>query len=143
MKIPILFPVIFLLVFIPGLSAQITQSQVENAEATRYTMMISADTTALSQMLADEFIYHQPTGVIVSKSEYLMNISSGNTQFRSANFTKLDVSLYGHIAVSRGTVEVELEINGNEIKTGLRFLNVWVYRDGFLQLAARQSAFIQ
>jgi hypothetical protein len=143
MKIPILFPVIFLLVFIPGLSAQIIQSQVENAESIRYTTMISADTTALSQMLADEFIYHQPTGVIVSKSEYLMNISSGNTQFRSANFTKLDVSLYGHIAVSRGTVEVELEINGNEIKTGLRFLNVWVYRDGFLQLAARQSAFIQ
>jgi len=142
MKIPILFPVIFLLVFIPGLSAQITQSQVENAESTRYTTMISADTTALSQMLADEFIYHQPTGVVVSKSEYLINISSGNTQFRSANFTKLDVSLYGHVAVSRGSVEVELEVNGKVITTGLRFLNIWVYRDGHLQLAARQSAFL-
>ncbi|TVQ04135.1 MAG: nuclear transport factor 2 family protein [Balneolaceae bacterium] len=142
MKIPILFPVIFLLVFIPGLSAQITQSQVENAESIRYTTMISADTTALSQMLADEFIYHQPTGVVVSKSEYLINISSGNTQFRSANFTKLDVSLYGHVAVSRGSVEVELEVNGKVITTGLRFLNIWVYRYGHLQLAARQSAFL-
>lgn len=143
MKTLIFFPAIFLLVFIPGLSAQITQSQVENAEAARYITMISADTTALSQMLADEFIYHQPTGDIVSKSEYLKNISSGNTQFLSANFTKLDVSLYGYVAVSRGSVVVELEINGNEITSGLRFLNVWVYRDGFLQLAARQSAFIQ
>jgi hypothetical protein len=143
MKTLIFFPAIFLLVFIPGLTAQITQSQVENAETARYITMISADTTALSQMLADEFIYHQPTGVIVSKSEYLMNISSGNTLFRSANFTKLDVSLFGHVAVSRGTVEVELEVNGNEIASGLRFLNVWVYRDGLLQLAARQSAFIQ
>lgn len=142
MKILILLPVNFLLICIQITSAQITKSEIEQIEILRYETIIDADLTTLTSLLAEEFIYHLPTGVIVSKSEYLMNISSGSTLFRSANFTKLDVTLYGHVAVSLGSVEVELEVNGSEMTTGLRFLNVWVYRDGHLQLAARQSAFL-
>ncbi|MFN0040802.1 MAG: nuclear transport factor 2 family protein [Burkholderiales bacterium] len=40
-----------------------------------------------------------------------------------------------------GDTKVDLEIGGERKKVDLRYLNVWVKRDGRWQLANRQSAF--
>ena len=42
-----------------------------------------------------------------------------------------------------GDTHLDLEIGGERRKVDLRYLNVWVHRDGRWQLAQRQSAFIK
>jgi hypothetical protein len=119
----------------------ITETMVKEAEHERYAAITEKDIPALAHILADEFVYHQPTGEIASKSEYLENTKAGNPSVLSADFSDLNVMVYDDFAVSRGIVAIEARLNGNEITAELLFLNVWIFRDGRLQLAARQSAF--
>jgi hypothetical protein len=41
-----------------------------------------------------------------------------------------------------GLTHLDIERNGNRGEIELRYLNVWVLRDGRWQLAARQSVFL-
>jgi hypothetical protein len=132
---------LFNLNFVTSASNQLSKEHVKATEKERYEAIIAADTSALSVMLAEEFIYHQPTGVVASKQQYLENTAAGNPAIISANFTALNVNIYNDFAVSRGMVSIEARMGGDKITADLLFLNVWILRDGQLKLTARQSAF--
>jgi ketosteroid isomerase-like protein len=53
------------------------------------------------------------------------------------------VNVYGDVATAMGSTRLDVEIGGKRRQADLRYLNVWVKRDGRWQLAKRQSAFKQ
>ena len=122
---------------------EVSVEMVVLAEESRYEAIITADVEKLSDLLADEFTYNQPTGIVVSKVGYLENVAAGNPVILSAEFLEMNVEIYDGFATSIGVVELEVRINNDELTAKLRFLNVWIFRDGRLQLASRQSAFLQ
>lgn len=124
-------------------SLPINQDMVLIAENERYEAVTEADTVKLSRLLAEEFIYNQPTAQVATKAEYLKQTSDRNPAILSAEFTLIEVQLYDGFAVSKGVVQIEAVLGGQQIETDLMFLNLWVVRNGRLQLAARQSAFMQ
>lgn len=136
-----------LLLFIPiyfsCAKIDITEQMVRKAEEDRYSAIIQADTTKLNQFLAEEFIYNQPTGAVADRQSYALNVVSGRPAIRSASIDNLDIQPYHNIAISTGTVSIEAEMAGERVSANLRFMNTWIWRDGRLQLAARQSAFIE
>lgn len=122
---------------------EVSVEMVVLAEESRYEAIITADVEKLSDLLADEFTYNQPTGIVFSKAGYIESITEGNLAILSADFVEMNVEIYDGFATSNGVVELEVRINNNETTAKLRFLNVWIFRDGRLQLASRQSAFLQ
>jgi ketosteroid isomerase-like protein len=118
-----------------------TEQEINQIEERRYETMAAADTQGLAQILADEFVYHQPTGNVASKAMYLQQIGSGKVKIKTFERYGVTVHVYGDTATAMGSTRLDIELDGQSRKVDLAYLNVWVKRDGRWQLAARQSAF--
>ena len=117
--------------------------EIHEVEDRRYDAMIRGNPEALANTLADEFVYHQANGKINDKPGYVKQMQSGTVKIFSAERYDVKIKVYGDIATAVGDTRLDLEIGGERRKADLRYLNVWVKRDGRWQLAARQSAFKQ
>ncbi len=115
--------------------------EIHEVEERRYDAMIRGDADALANTLADEFFYHQANGKTNDKPGYVRQMQSGTVKVFSAERYDVKVNLFGDVATAMGSTRVDVEIAGERRKTDLRYLNVWVKRDGRWQLASRQSAF--
>lgn len=118
-----------------------TEQEINQIEEQRYQTMVTADTQGLAQILADEFVYHQPTGNVASKAMYLQQIGSGKVKIKTFERYGVTVHVYGDTATAMGSTRLDIELEGQARKVDLAYLNVWVKRDGRWQLVARQSAF--
>ncbi len=117
------------------------EEDVNAAEEARYAVMIARDKTGFAAILADEFIYNQPTGKVQNKPGYIEQITAGDTKLKKAERYDIKTTLYGDVAVVTGSTRVDVETKGEPRQVDLSFLNVWVKRDGRWQIVARQSAF--
>jgi hypothetical protein len=61
-----------------------TEQEINQIEDRRYDAMVAVDTQALAKILADEFVYHQPTGNVATKASYLEQLKSGRVQIKPA-----------------------------------------------------------
>ena len=122
--------------------AQTAEQDVSKAEDARYDIMIRNDQVALDAILADEFVYHQPSGAIVPKAQYMANLKSGDVKINSAVRANVTIKVYGDTATAMGDTKVDVVLKGEQKKVHLRYLNVWLKRDGRWQLTARQSAYV-
>jgi ketosteroid isomerase-like protein len=119
------------------------EEEIHAAEELRYQAMINMDADALANSLADEFFYHQPNGKTNDKDGYIKQMKTGAVKIFTAERYDVKVNVYGDVATAMGGTRLDIEIGGERRKADLRYLNVWVKRDGRWQLAKRQSAFKQ
>lgn len=117
------------------------KEEIDAAEDVRYQAMINQDRAALEASLADEFVYHQPNGMIATKAMYLGQVIGGPTKIYKAERYDVKIVVHGDVATAMGETRLDIELNGKRIQPDLRYLNVWVKRDDRWQLAARQSVF--
>ncbi len=115
--------------------------EIHEVEDRRYDAMIRSDADALANTLAEEFFYHQPNGKTNDKPGYVKQMQTGTVKIFSAERYDVKVNVYGDIATAMGGTRLDIEIGGERRNADLRYLNVWVKRDGRWQLAKRQSAF--
>ncbi len=118
-----------------------TVEEIHAVEDRRYDAMIRGDADALANTLAEEFVYYQPNGKTNDKPGYVKQMQTGTVKIFSAERYDVKVNVYGDVATAMGSTRLDLEIAGERRKAELRYLNVWVKRDGRWQLANRQSAF--
>ena len=116
------------------------EDDIHAAEDARYDAMIRVDGPALAAILADEFLYHQPSGKVANKQGYIASFQSGEVKIKSARRYDVTIRVYGDFATAMGSTVVDLEMKGEARVVDLRYLNVWVLRDGRWQIVARQSA---
>ena len=114
---------------------------IHEVEERRYKAMIDMNADALATTLADEFFYHQPNGKTNDKDGYIKQMMTGAVKIFTAERYDVKVNIYGDVATAMGGTRLDIEIGGERRKADLRYLNVWVKRDGRWQLAKRQSAF--
>jgi ketosteroid isomerase-like protein len=129
------------LVSLPAFAGTI--EDIHAVEELRYKAMIDTNPDALANTLADEFFYHQPNGKTNDKPGYIQQMMTGTVKIFSAERYDVKVNVYGDVATAMGGTRLDIEIGGERRKADLRYLNVWVHRDGRWQLAKRQSAFKQ
>lgn len=116
------------------------KEDVDAAEDRRYDTMIAGDAAALAAMLGDEFVYHQPNGRVQDKPGYVKQVTGGDVKLHKAERYEVKINVYGDTAAVTGSTLVDAEMGGKAVRLDLRYLNVWVNRDGRWQLVARQSA---
>jgi ketosteroid isomerase-like protein len=127
------------LVSLPAFATPV--DEIHEVEERRYKAMIDMNADALADTLADEFVYHQPNGKTNDKEGYIKQMMTGAVKIFSVERYDVKVNVYGDVATAMGGTRLDLELGGERRKADLRYLNVWVKRDGRWQLAKRQSAF--
>ena len=127
--------------FASGMAYAGDAEDVDAAEEARYAVMIAQDRAALAAILGEEFLYHQPSGKVQDKAGYIEQVTGGDVRIRKAERYDVRIHVYGGTATATGSTKVDVELKGEPRQFDLRFLDVWVKRDGRWQIVARQSAY--
>ena len=74
-------------------------------ESARGQALVHADTTALSHMIADEFVEVSRFGTLRTKADNIREIGSGVLKLTSVKYDSVTVRIYGDVAVLRGIAD--------------------------------------
>jgi ketosteroid isomerase-like protein len=107
---------------------------LEYAEA-----LTKRDLTTLDQIWTDDYVFINPRGELVTKSQRLSNLKAGATEFQAVRPKNERMEVHGNVALDVGTVTLEgTKYGGKESSGDYRYLSVWVNSDGRWQMVANQ-----
>ena len=115
------------------------EQEIINLEQTRVDAVIKGDVAKLEQIFADDLVYTHSNARVESKADFLNSVKTGAIKYESMKHSNVKVSLYGNTAVMRGESDIRVVNNGQPAAFRIRFLNVYVKKDGRWQMAAWQS----
>ncbi len=108
-------------------------------ELARAQALLRADTLALSRMVADEFVEISRLGQLRTKAENVRDIASGELRLTSLKYDRLTVRIYGDVAVLRGIADNTGTFRGFPFSGKIRYMRIFVRRDGRWQAVAMQQ----
>lgn len=115
-------------------AAELLRVQQHRLEATT-----ANDLEALERILADELTYTHTTGQTETKNEFLATLRSGRLRYDAIEPADVQVRIYGDTGVVTGRAHLQVQTPIRAVALDLRFLEVYVRRDGRWQLVAYQS----
>jgi ketosteroid isomerase-like protein len=95
---------------------------------------LSADIEKLSHILADNFIFTDPYGLNMTKSEWLDGINSGEFTFESIELNDLEVHVSTNIAWARAEVHVKARSNKADYDGFFSAMDIYENRQGKWQI---------
>ncbi len=116
---------------------------VRALESARAQALVSADTTALSRMIADEFIEVSRFGTLRTKADNVREIGSGVLKLTTVKYDSVTVRIYGDVAILRGIADNTGSLRGFPFSGRLWYTRIFVRRDGRWQAVAMQHTMIQ
>jgi hypothetical protein len=127
-----------------GTSGTVTpEDSVRAVEMSRAQTLLRADTTALSRMVADEFIEISRLGQLRTKADNIRDIASGDLRLLSVRYDSLTVRIYGDVAVLRGIADNAGTFRGFPFTGKIRYMRIFIRRDGRWQAVAMQQTALQ
>ena len=137
--------VLFLLVPSLPLFAQAgsAEDSVRAVELARGDALLHADTVALSRMVAAEFVEISRLGQLRSRSDNLREIATGDLKLITVKYDSLSVRLYGDVALLRGIADNTGTFRGFPFSGKIRYLRIFVRREGRWQAVAMQQTPMQ
>ena len=114
------------------------EAAVRAVESARAQALMQADTTALSRMVADEFVEISRFGLLRTKADNIREIGSGELKLTSVKYDSLTVRIYGDVAVLQGIADNTGAYRGMPFGGKLRYTRVFVRRAGRWQAVAMQ-----
>jgi len=139
------FPVPFI-VFGSPLTAQDNtpaEDSVRALEAARGQALLQADTNALSRLVAPEFVEISRLGQVRTRADNIRDIASGDLKLTAVKYDSLTVRIYGDVAVLRGIADNTGTFRGFPFAGRIRYLRIFVRRDGRWQAVAMQQTMMQ
>jgi hypothetical protein len=124
-------------------SSPTPEEAVRALETARGHALMSADTTALSRMVADEFVEVSRLGTLRTKSDNIREIGSGVLKLTSVRYDSVTVRIYGDVAILRGIADNTGSMRGFPFSGKIWYTRVFVRRDGRWQAVAMQHTMIQ
>src|SRR6185312_8392859 len=103
---------------------------VRGLESARAQALLSADTTALSRMTADEFVEISRLGQLRTKADNVREVGAGILKLTSVHYDSLTVRIYGNVALVQGIADNTGTFRGFPFAGKLRYTRVFVRRDG-------------
>jgi len=120
-----------------------TEDAVKALESARAAALMAADTTALSRLVADDFIEISRFGQIRTKAVNIREIGNGDLKLTSVKYDSLRVRVYGDVAILMGIADNTGLSHGMPFAGKLRYTRVFVRRDGRWQAVAMQHTMLQ
>lgn len=101
--------------------------------------ILKRDIAALEKIWADDYVFVNAAGDVLSKMERLANIKSGATTLDSINEEEnVAVRVYQNSAVAKSRVTLKGQYSGQPISGEYRSILVWVKDPGGWQLVSNQ-----
>lgn len=137
-----LFPAMVLLAaaFFPTHARAGDREDVRAVDLRRIRALIHADRAELEAVLADDLTYGHGDGRMQTKSDLLAALTSGVVTYQSYDGPPPSVRIHDQVALLTGVAELEATARGTRVKLWLRYLAVYVKRDGAWRLTAYQSS---
>jgi ketosteroid isomerase-like protein len=102
------------------------------------------DTAMLEKIWADDYVFINPRGELVTKAQRLDNVKTGKTEFKAIDPQQEQIRVHGNVAVDVGRVRLEgTRYSGQESSGDYRYMNVWVKQGNEWRMAANQITLIQ
>ena len=99
----------------------------------------SADIATLRAMIAEGYVFTDPTGRVAGRNEVIGGIASGRIRITSQTTRNVHVSVFGDAAVETGLLTSIAVRDGRNTGGSFRFTRVWVKQAGRWRTAAIQE----
>lgn len=111
--------------------ARVVEPEAYIAERSRqWTVSYSSgDSTAMEQILADDFTGTSPSGRRYGKREAIKSALQGPSQFAAAALDKVHVKVFGGVALAFGDDLLTLK-SGSPSQVRTRWTDTWLLRNG-------------
>lgn len=119
------------------------EDSVRALEAARGQALLQADTNALSRLVALEFVEISRLGQVRTRADNIRDVASGDLKLTAVKYDSLTVSIYGDVAVLRGIADNTGTFRGFPFAGRIRYLRIFVRRDGRWQAVAMQQTMTQ
>jgi ketosteroid isomerase-like protein len=115
------------------------QQEVMMKMANLQNAILSKDSVALSNLLADDVTYGHSNGLIQTKAEVIRSIMSGEQDYKSIEPSNMVVRVYDNAGIVNTKMKASVIYQGkpNELNMAVTF--TWVKINGDWKLVARQS----
>jgi hypothetical protein len=120
----------------------VEQREIEALEQREANAMLSADTSTLQTLWADDLVVNSTANLIAGKKILLEMIENGRLKLRTYERRPVRIALLGDLVVSTGNEISQLITGTAEFKLFVSYMNVWTKRDGNWQLLARHVGLI-
>jgi len=115
------------------------QTEVMMKMANLRNALLSKDSVALSNLLADDVTYGHSSGLIQTKAELIRSIMSGEQAYKSIEPSNMVVRIYDNAGVVNANVKANLIYQGKPTDLNMAVTFTWVKINGEWKLVARQS----
>lgn len=106
------------------------EQEVETLEQLWINAFVQKDTKALNEILADDFVFTDPNGLLKTKKQWLSELSSGVLSVESLNIDDIRVKVSGNVA----SAEVLLSMKAKSVEGGYdgqyHSIDMYEKRDG-------------
>ncbi len=118
----------------------LADEEVLQTDRERVQALLHNDASALDRIYADELIFINQYGVVRDKAHWIATARAGEFKFDSYTTEEVRVRIYGETAVVTGRFLAIGEARGSKLKgLPVRYICIYVKRDGRLQLVAQQA----
>jgi uncharacterized protein (TIGR02246 family) len=118
------------------------ERQVRQLEREWIDAFLRGDTETLDRILADDFVFTDPEGRLLTKAEWIADMTSGELTFESVHIDDLQVRMYGDAAVANGRVTVKALTKEGGYDGQYCYTDMYVKRGGRWQAVAEQATFL-
>jgi ketosteroid isomerase-like protein len=112
-------------------------------ESQRAQALLKADTVALSQLVADDFVEISRLGMLRSKADNMREIASGTLRLTAVRYDSMSVRIYGDVAVLQGIADNTGTFRGFPFGGKIRYTRVFVRHDRRWRAVAMQQTSMQ
>jgi ketosteroid isomerase-like protein len=106
------------------------KDEVLKAEEARNQALPHGDVAALELIYADDLIYTNATGALLTKAQHLGDLKGRALNFRSFQHDDVQVTVHGNTGVVTGISTSAVDYKGTVSSSPRRFVNVYAKEDG-------------
>jgi len=131
--------ILMLFVYSTTLAAKQDTAGLHKAVYDLNSALLQKDSIALRRLLHPKIEYGHSNGWIETKREVIDDLYSGKLNYNKIEQGAIEVVKEGNIACVRSVIDVEIMLNGQQIKLKLHVLQVWLKEKTEWILLSRQS----
>lgn len=121
---------------------ELVLAEVEAVEGQLRLAMLSSDTDSLKRLLADDLIFTNHLGQVISKEADIAGHQSGDLDIQFLENSDCQMRLVGECVVVTVQSEIRGSYKGMEANGNFRFTRVWCKRNGCWQVVVGHSSVI-
>lgn len=111
------------------------KDEVLKIEEERNQALQKGDADALDRIYADDLVYTNARGYVLTKAQHLADIRTRNLKLTSFKHTDVEVRIHGNTGIVTGTSMSLVEYQGAESSSPRRYVNVYVKENGLWRCA--------